>query len=162
MSKTIKALADELNVSKTAIRKYLTEDFRRNYVETDTNNIIKIAPDGCKLIAEMIGNRRNQFATTTENTVSANVLTIPREVWEALQTQIAAQNSTIEAQRKQIDDYSERLKEANASLKFAQESAHAAQALHAGTMQKQLQEPETVTTVVEEKSSFWNKFKRKR
>ena len=38
MSKTIKELADEFGVSKTAIRKKLTEEFRSKWVETSTAN----------------------------------------------------------------------------------------------------------------------------
>lgn len=39
MSKTIKELADEFGVSKTAIRKKLTEEFRSKWVETSTANL---------------------------------------------------------------------------------------------------------------------------
>lgn len=39
--KTIKDLADEFNVSKQAVRKRLTEEFRANHVETITSNGVK-------------------------------------------------------------------------------------------------------------------------
>lgn len=39
--KTIKELADEFNVSKQAVRKGLTEEFRANHVETVTSNGVK-------------------------------------------------------------------------------------------------------------------------
>ena len=39
--KTIKELADEFNVSKQAVRKRLTEEFRANHVETVTSNGVK-------------------------------------------------------------------------------------------------------------------------
>ncbi|WP_101944714.1 DUF536 domain-containing protein [Lactococcus lactis] len=39
--KTIKELADEFNVSKQAVRKRLTEEFRANHVETITSNGVK-------------------------------------------------------------------------------------------------------------------------
>ena len=39
--KTIKELADEFNVSKQAVRKRLTEEFRANQVETVTSNGVK-------------------------------------------------------------------------------------------------------------------------
>lgn len=134
-NKTIKQLADELHVSKTAIRKYMTEDFRAKHIEIDRDKVITISPDGCKLIAEIIENNRKPIVETPENAVSADVLNIPREVWEAIHDQL-------ESQKKQIEDYSERLKETTAALKEAQETAGRAQALHAGTLQRQLQEPE--------------------
>lgn len=112
MNKTIKQLADELRVSKTAVRKYLTDEFRQKYTETDCNQVIRILPEGCKLIAEIIENNRKPIAETTENTVS-DVLTIPREVWNALQGQL-------ESQQKQIEDLTYALKQE--------------QALHAGTI----------------------------
>ena len=39
--KTMKELADEFNVSKQAVRKRLTEEFRANHVETVTSNGVK-------------------------------------------------------------------------------------------------------------------------
>ena len=141
MNKTIKQLADELHVSKTAVRKYMDEEFRSKHTEIDRNGVIVITPEGCKLIAEIIENNRKPIATTTENTVSADVLTIPREVWEALQAQMAEQAKTIETQRKQIDDYSERLKEANDAVAKTATALQGAQALHAGTIKKQLDAP---------------------
>ena len=163
-SKTIKQLADTLGVSKTAIRKYMTDEFRKEYTETTENGTIKITPPGCKLIAETIANNRKLIAETTENTVSTDVLTIPREVWEALQSQITTQTETIEAQRKQIDDYSERLREANAALTQTAEALQAAQALHAGTLKKQLEAAnaeEEPTETAEPKRSFFARIFRK-
>lgn len=141
MNKTIKQLADELHVSKTAVRKYMDEEFRSKHTETDRNGVIVITPEGCKLIAEIIENNRKPIATTTENAVSADVLTIPREVWEALQAQMTEQAETIKSQRKQIDDYSQRLQEINTALLNEQNTAGRAQALHAGTIQHQLDAP---------------------
>ena len=49
MSKTIKELADEFGVSKTAIRNELTEEFRSKWVQTSTANGVKtlvITEDG--------------------------------------------------------------------------------------------------------------------
>ena len=52
--KTIKELADELGVSKTAIRKHMNEDFRAAHTENLPGNVIGIDEDGCKLIAESL------------------------------------------------------------------------------------------------------------
>ncbi len=52
MRRTIKQLADELGVSKTAIRKYMTEDFRSNHVETNRNGVFTIDSAGCAHIAQ--------------------------------------------------------------------------------------------------------------
>lgn len=163
-AKTIKQLADTLGVSKTAIRKHMTEEFRQKHTETVGNGIIKISPEGCKLIAEIIGNNRKLIAETTENAVSTDVVTIPREVWEALQSQITTQTETIEAQRKQINDYSDRLRETNAALTQTAEALQAAQALHAGTIQKQLNaasEEDNQTETTENKKGFFARLFKK-
>ena len=62
------------------------------------------------------------------------VLTIPREVWDAL-------NSQLESQRKQISDQAEQIAKLTSSLDNTTSSLQAAQALHAGTMKKQLFAP---------------------
>ena len=52
MSKTIKQLADEFGVSKTAIRKRFTDEFKEKYVQTTSEGSLQVSDDGCKLIAE--------------------------------------------------------------------------------------------------------------
>lgn len=135
VNKSIKQLADELRVSKTAVRKYLTEDFREKYTETDRNQVIRISPDGCKLIAETIENNRKPFVETTENKVSADVLSIPREVWDALQRQL-------NSQERQIEELTSALKQE--------------QALHAGTIKNQALLPASAPP----KKKFFSWFKK--
>ena len=143
MNKTIKQLADELGVSKTAIRKYMSEEFRQEHVETDHKGVLVITPDGCKLIAETIANNRKPIAETTENTVS-DVLAIPREVWEAL-------NSQLQSQAKTISDQAEQISQLTSSLNNTTDSLKAAQVLHAGTIHKQLSAPK------KHRWQFWKK-----
>ena len=57
MSKTIKELADEFGVSKTAIRKKLTEEFRSKWVETSTANGVQtlvITEEGVNALKSML------------------------------------------------------------------------------------------------------------
>lgn len=42
MEKTIKQIADELRISKTALRKYMTPAFRNDYV-TERNGVLYIS-----------------------------------------------------------------------------------------------------------------------
>lgn len=56
MSKTIKELAEEFGVSKTAIRNKLTEEFRSKWVRTSTANGVQtlvITEDGIKALKSM-------------------------------------------------------------------------------------------------------------
>ena len=70
--KTVKQLADELGVSKTAIRKRMDSDFRANYVQTTENNVLIISEIGCEIIAKTLKTSENQIPQTTENIVSDN------------------------------------------------------------------------------------------
>lgn len=140
-SMTIKELADKLGVSKTAIRKRFDEDFRRNYIQVSDEGIITISSAGCELIAETFRKStetpRNQFSETDENMVSTLV--------EMLQTELKIKNQ-------QIEELNARLAESNAALVAAQQTAQAAQALHAGTIQQQLEAPN-------KKKRWWQRSK---
>lgn len=132
---TIKQLADKLGVSKTAIRKHFTDEFRTKYTQLDEqNHHILINETGCKLIAESFRKSpqttTNKVAETTENQVFADI--------------IATLKAELEIKNKQIEDLS-------TALAAAQQTASQAQALHAATITKQLQAP---------KKSIFNIFKK--
>ena len=139
MMKTIKELADELGVSKTAIRKHMDDDFRATHTENLPGNVIGIDEDGCKLIAESLRKPQkttgNQFSETTGNQSSQEEVAFLRE-------QLRVKDRQIEVQQEQISQLTAALEHTTASL-------HAAQALHAGTMQVQLDagEPQTEVTI---------------
>ncbi|MBO5364596.1 MAG: hypothetical protein J6A56_03925 [Clostridia bacterium] len=127
MSKTIKELADELGVSKTAIRKYMTEEFRASHATQTDSGVITIDSEGCKLIAESLrkntGNTGNQLPETSANQVSGEIIAILTE-------QLRAKDEQIAAQQQQIAQLTAALENTTASLQ-------AAQALHAGTIKQQ-------------------------
>ena len=122
--KTIKQLADELGISKTAVRKYFTADFREKYTQTNEKNTILISETGCKLITESLRkvpeNSENKFPQTSENLVFADI--------------IATLRAELDIKNKQIEDLS-------TALAAAQQTAAQAQALHAGTIKKMLEAP---------------------
>lgn len=99
---TIKQLADRIGVSKTAVRKYFTEDFREKYTAIDRKGVISISPEGCKLIAaflersdKLTENTENKCAETTENTTNTATIPVPVVVWNALQAQLATKDEQI-------------------------------------------------------------------
>ena len=118
--KTVKQLADELGVSKTAIRKRMDSDFRANYVQTTENNVLIISEIGCEIIAKTLKTSENQIPQTTENIVSDNSMIL------FLQEQLREKDKQIEALTKALENTTSSLK--------------ASQALHAGTIQNQLTE----------------------
>jgi len=130
---TISELAQNIGVSKTAIRKKYNAipDFADKYITKAPNGMIEINPDGCKLIAETF----QKPAETTENkaeTVSANHENqVSFTMIEILRQQLEEKDSQIRAQQEQISQLT-------AALEHTTTSLQAAQALHAGTMQQQL------------------------
>lgn len=146
-SKTIKQLADELGVSKTAIRNLMGDDFRAKYVQTDRKGVLTISPDGCKLIAESFRKvpqtTANQFVESTANQVSGDMTALLQATIEALREQLAVKDKQLAEKDRQIADLT-------ATVRAQADSLQAAQALHAGTMQQMLPEAapdETVTEV---------------
>lgn len=128
MSMTIKALADELGVSKTAIRKWMTPEFRKQYTETTATGVILVSDAGANLLRM----KRKSVEKTRElcsETVDSTVSTPPADpAVAALIEQLQAKDRQIEAQQAQIDRLT-------AALENAMATAQAAQALHAGTLQ---------------------------
>lgn len=127
MSMTIKQLADELGVSKTAVRKYLTQEFRERYVTTSETGAILVSDEGAnqlKSFRKPPQTTANQLSETPETPVSDDVLRVLTAQLDAKDRQIAAQQ--------------EQIAQLTAALENTTESLKAAQALHAGTLQKQL------------------------
>ena len=97
---TIKQIADELGVSKTAVRNYMNEEFRAKYTEKDCKGVIIVSPEGCKLIAESLGKTENERKESAET----ELFTIPRSVWEAMQDQLRVKDEQLAAKDAQIAD----------------------------------------------------------
>lgn len=165
MSMTVKQLADSLGVTKTAIRKRFTEDFRANHLQTTANGVIIISDEGCKLIAETLQTTANQIPQTaetvtenTENSLLETTIAVLREQLSEKDKQITALTSALTTSQEQVKQLTESLHDTTAALT-------AAQALHAGTIQQQLTDkqassegqPEDVQEP-EERQGFWQRI----
>lgn len=128
MDMTIKQLANSLGVSKTAIRKRFTAEFRNNYLKTTENGVIIISENGCKLIAETIQTTTNQLPQTEETTI------------DVLIKQISEKDKQIEALTSALTTSQEQIKQLTESLHDTTTALAAAQSLHAGTIKQQLKE----------------------
>ena len=135
MGQTIKQLADALGVSKTAIRKYMTPEFRTAHTQTATGNIIEIDEEGCKLLAETIKKPQetsgNRLPQTPENPGLQEEIAF-------LRRQLEAKDRQLEEKDKQLDARADEVAKLTAALENTTASLKAAQALHAGTMKKQM------------------------
>ena len=127
---TILEAAQKLGVTKTAIRKYLTDEFRERYCSSRPNGAINISSEGVALIEEKMTANSDQKPTTnsdqkpTGNPVSDAVIDILRR--------------QLEEKDRQIEKQQEQISQLTAALEHTTSSLQAAQALHAGTMQQQL------------------------
>ena len=125
----IKELADLLGVSKTAVRNYIDENFRGNYMERDENGVFTITSEGCKLLAALMG-RSDKLPQQTENTFSetdanSENITIPRSVFNFMEQQIAHLQAELAKEREHSRMQAER----------ATQLADQAQRLHSGSLQ---------------------------
>lgn len=131
--KTIKQMADELGVSKTAIRNYMDADFRAKYTAKDSKGVISITPEGCKLLSENIG---KQEQSTANHFPETELLTIPKSVWDLMENQIREKDEQLRVKDLQIADLTETVKAQAQSINADRHNELA------GTLQPMLQDPE--------------------
>lgn len=111
---TIKQLADELGMSKQAIRKHVNR-LPKNTVTTGDNRATLVSDKGANMVRESV----------------ATITTTPHTLVDTLQEQLQTKDRQIEALQKSLND-------TTAALAEAQQTAKAAQVLHAETIQRQL------------------------
>jgi len=126
--KTIKQIADELGVSKTAVRKKMTDEIKNQFSET-IGNTVYISEHGENLI-------KSAFSKNNENQVSDNQSETVCTLVSMLQKELDIKNKQIEVQAATIENLTTALA--------------AAQALHAGTIQQ--------LKLVDNQKHYWWQF----
>lgn len=163
--KTIKQIADELGVSKTAIRKKienlgLSDKLSKNGNQFSINKSQEI----------MIKSAFSKNITETENhkpvTESLGSFQLVSDLVDTLKLQLEAKDKQLEEKDKQLAEQQQSIKALTEALADTANSLKAAQLLHAGTMQKELigentgdktkEQQESSTNV--EKKGFLKKF----
>ena len=150
MAKTIKEIADELGVSKTAVSKQIANLGLRSSLRKNGNQFA-IENQQEKLI-KMAFRKNRQRDSMAENAVSDEQSQTKLQTENANQSQtenhevcdlVCVLQTTVDTlQDQQIRELNARLAECSTALLAAQETARAAQALHAGTIQQQLSDGE--------------------
>lgn len=138
MAKTIRQIADEIGVSKTAVSKQIANLGLRSGLRKNGNQFA-IDEHQEALIKQAFSEKtqtesenQSQTKTQTENHEVGDLVCVLQTTIDTLQGQLAVKDE-------QIRELNERLSECSAALLVAQQTAQAAQALHAGTIQKQLE-----------------------
>ena len=152
MAKTIKEIADELGVSKTAVSKQianlgLRSSLRKNgnqfAIENQQEKLIKMAflknKQREKVNENSVSDEQSQ---TKSQTANANQSQTENHEVCVLQTTVDTLQEQLSVKDQQIRELNARLAVCSAALLAAQETARAAQALHAGTIQQQLSDGE--------------------
>lgn len=143
--KTIRQIADEIGVSKQAVYKRYKGKLHTvcaPYTHTE-QGVLYLSEQAETLIKQdFLKDDRSNGAHTDTHTERSNgaALEHPENVGvvAVLQTTIDTLQGQLAIKDKQIEDLNARLSESNAALVAAQQTAQAAQALHAGTIQQQL------------------------
>lgn len=159
--KTIRQIADEIGVSKTAVNKQIANLGLRSGLRKNGNQFA-IDEHQEALIKQAFSEKsqteienQSQIKTQTENHEVGDLVCVLQATIDTLQGQLEVKDRQIEQQAQTIT----RLTDA---LAAAQQTAVAAQALHAGTIQQQLvagegeelqQERETVP-----RRSWWKRL----
>lgn len=127
MEYTIKEIADTVGVSKTAVRKKIEKLGLQTKLLKNGNKITINEETAKQVIMAFDKQTENEtqtrFANQNENELS--------KVIEILQAELESKNKQLASKDRQIEDLTRALENTTASLQ-------AEQALHAGTMQKQL------------------------
>ena len=140
MAKTIKEIADELGVSKTAVSKQIANlglrlSLRKNgnqfAIENRQEKLTKMAFQKDKQRERVVKNLVSDEQSQTENHEVCDLVGVLQTTVDTLQEQLSVKDQ-------QIRELNARLAECSAALLAAQETARAAQALHAGIIQQQL------------------------
>lgn len=150
---TIKEFAKLAGVSQQAIYKQLNNRLSQYVQLVDNQKMLEF-----RALKEVYGvefNEVNQLNQRSTNSTDFQLIT------EVLQATISTLQNQIDVKDKLIEELNSRLAESNAALVAAQQTAQAAQALHAGTLQKQLI-GDVVSDEQSQEKSRWQFWKKKR
>ena len=155
---TIKEISAECGVSEQAVRAWC----RRNHVAKDAKGSFAISESIKTAIYQhyrvVEGNEVSQPAKASCETCE----TSETVMIAMLQKELDRKSEQLAVKDRQIEELNARLAESSAALVAAQQTAQAAQALHAGTIQKQLTaESAEQKEPPEERKSWLNRIFRK-
>ena len=132
--KSIKQLADEIGVSKTAVRKQIENLGLRSSLRKTGNQFAISKPQEALILKAFMKDSQTKIGnqSETENIEVSDLLCTLQNTISMLQEQLNAKDQ-------QIQMLNERLSDMTSALAAAQQTAAAAQALHAGTIQQQIE-----------------------
>lgn len=150
MGKTIKQIADEIGVSKTAVRKKMTDEVKTKFAET-IGNTVYISPKGESIIKSM-------FLASNENQTETKIANQNGNQTETVSTLVSVLQNELEIKNKQIESLQDENKKLISALENTTQSLKASQTLHAKDIQ--LKDMQLLSAPTEKKSGFFSWFRR--
>lgn len=145
MAKTIKEIAEEIGVSKQAVyKRYKGKLYPvcAPYAHTE-QGVLYLSEQAETLIKQDFLKNDRSIGAHTERSNGAPLERQENDsIVTVLQTTIDTLQGQLSVKDKQIEDLNARLSEVSAALVAAQQTAQAAQALHAGTLKQRLADGE--------------------
>lgn len=149
MSKTIKQIADELEITKQAVTKYIDNLGLRSSLTKSGNSFLVGESQEKAIKSAFFSNKTaNQSANHTTNqsqTELATVIEVLQATISSLQEQLSIKDNQLSEKDKQISELTnalvtsqQALQQQTAALENTTAALTAAQALHAGTIQERL------------------------
>jgi hypothetical protein len=132
--KSIKQLADEIGVSKTAVRKQIENLGLRSSLRKNGNQFAISELQESLILKAFMKDSQTKIGNQSEtnNTEVSDLLFTLQNTISMLQEQLNVKDQ-------QIQMLNERLSDMTSALAVAQQTAAASQALHAGTIQQQIE-----------------------
>ena len=158
MAKTIKEIAAECGVSEQAVRGWC----RRNHVAKDAKGSFALSESQkSSIYLHYLGVERNEVSQPAKascETSETVLISMLQKELDRKDAQLLVKDKQLAVKDQQIRELNARLAECSTALLAAQETARAAQALHAGTIQQQLSDGEDrVAASVPEEQAAPNK-----
>ena len=158
MAGVITEIAAECGVSEQAVRAWC----RRNHVAKDAKGSFAINKSQKTAIYQhYLGVERKQVSQPAKASCET-CETSETALISMLQKELDRKNEQLSVKDKQIEELNARLAEVSSALVVAQQTAQAAQALHAGTIRQQLtdgeDDPNQQGQTVEQKKSWFSKI----
>ena len=158
MAGVITEIAIECGVSEQAVRAWC----RRNHVAKDAKGSFAISESQKSAIYQhYLGVERKQVSQPAKASCET-CETSETVLISMLQKELDLKNEQLSVKDKQIEELNARLAEVSSALVVAQQTAQAAQALHAGTIRQQLtdgeDDPNQQGQTVEQKKSWFSKI----
>lgn len=182
--KTIKQIAEEIGVSRQAVYKKIKTEPLSTSLQGLTalvDSRLTVSVDGEKLIKQAFLQEKpstsvNQAVNQVDSLVDSlstkltevdgqknSIISVLQTTIDTLQGQLEVKDHQLATKDKQIEQQAQIIDRLTDALKAAQQTAAAAQALHAGTIQQQLEDRKKPSQAVSgQKKGFFLEWFRKR